>query len=120
MTGIVVDTNDMIELREVIIRTMKGLDIYICIDDQHYNYFKRPKRKGIYESINFGRFYFELPEKISNRSIVKVLGMVEEIDYKKIIQGMKKAFDNKFWSGIDDTQLTILKDMINNPKEYFL
>ena len=33
---------------------------------------------------------------------------------------MNKAFNNKFWSGIDDTQLTILKDMINNPKEYFL
>lgn len=32
MTGIIVDTNDMIELREVIIRTMKNLDIYICID----------------------------------------------------------------------------------------
>lgn len=30
MTGIIVDTNDMIELREVIIRTMKNLDIYIC------------------------------------------------------------------------------------------
>lgn len=29
MTGIIVDTNDMIELREVIIRTMKNLDIYI-------------------------------------------------------------------------------------------
>lgn len=40
MTGIIVDTNDMIELREVIIRTMKNLDIYICIDDQHYNYLK--------------------------------------------------------------------------------
>ena len=43
MTGIIVDTNDMIELREVIIRTMKNLDIYICIDDQHYNYLKRPR-----------------------------------------------------------------------------
>ncbi len=41
MTGIIVDTNDMIELREVIIRTMKNLDIYICIDDQHYNYLKK-------------------------------------------------------------------------------
>ena len=48
MTGIIVDTNDMIELREVIIRTMKNLDIYICIDDQHYNYLKRPRRKDIY------------------------------------------------------------------------
>lgn len=119
MTGIIVDTNDMIELREVIIRTMKNLDIYICIDDQHYNYLKRPRRKDIYESIGFGRFYFELPEKMSNRSIVKVLGTVEGIDYKKIIQGMKKAFNDKFWGG-DDIQLTILKDMINNSKEYFL
>lgn len=32
---------------------------------------------------------------------------------------MKKAFNDKFWGG-DDTQLTILKDMINNSKEYFL
>lgn len=119
MTGIIVGTNDMIELREVIIRTMKNLDIYICIDDQRYNYLKRPRRKDIYESIGFGRFYFELPEKMSNRSIVKVLGTVEGIDYKKIIQGMKKAFNDKFWGG-DDTQLTILKDMINNSKEYFL
>ena len=51
--------------------------------------------------------------------IDKVLGTVEGIDYKKIIQGMKKAFNDKFWGG-DDTQLTILKDMINNSKEYFL
>ncbi len=42
-------------------------------------------------------FIFELPEKMSNRSIVKVLGTVEGIDYKKIIQGMKKAFNDKFW-----------------------
>lgn len=54
MTGIIVDTNDMIELREVIIRTMKNLDIYICIDDQHYNYLKRPRRKDIYELVLVG------------------------------------------------------------------
>lgn len=51
MTGIIVDTNDMIELKEVIIRTMKNLDIYICIDDQHYNYLKRPRRKDIYMNL---------------------------------------------------------------------
>lgn len=85
MTGIIVDTNDMIELREVIIRTMKNLDIYICIDDQHYNYLKRPRRKDIYESIGFGRFYFELPEKMSNRSIVKVLGKLVKQNYGDFI-----------------------------------
>ncbi len=71
MTGIIVDTYDMIELREVIIRTMKNLDIYICIDDQHYNYLKRPRRKDIYESIGFGRFYFELPEKCQIDQLLK-------------------------------------------------
>lgn len=64
-------------------------------------------------------FILSYRKKMSNRSIVKVLGTVEGIDYKKIIQGMKKAFNDKFW-GSDDTQLTILKDMINNSKEYFL
>ena len=50
---------------------MKNLDIYICIDDQHYNYLKRPRRKDIYESIGFGRFYFELPEKCQIDQLLK-------------------------------------------------
>lgn len=119
MTGIIVDTNDIIELREVIIRTVKNLDIYICID-QHYNYFKRPKRKDIYESISLGRFSFELPEKISNKSIVNVLGSIDRIDSEKIVQSMKEAFNRYVFKSIDDYRSVIAKDIINNPKEYFL